>query len=135
MILVPTRSLRCVDKLFFSDHRASTVGTSGKFFFSLPSLSFSLSIRFPLLFLSLFASLLIHRTYFSFCLFLHLVFSIFFYFSQFSFLSFSLLFLFLPFIFSISHLDYINPMVQKWGKLPPTFLQCHLSLIFFSLFS
>ena len=41
------------------------------------------------------------------------------YLSHFFILSFSRLFLFLPFLFSISHLDCINRMVQKWGKHPP----------------
>ena len=43
------------------------------------------------------------------------------------FLSFSLFFLFLVSFPSFSHLDCINWMVQKWGKLPPTFLHytCH----------
>ena len=75
--------------------------------FSLISLIFSLSFSpFTSLFL-----ILIHRIFLFF----------------FPFLSFFLIFLFLPFLFSISHLDCINRMVQKWGKLPPTFLHCHLS--------
>ena len=47
--------------------------------------------------------------------------------------------LFLPFLFSISLFYYHQPMVQKWGKLPPTFLNCLLSssqiFLIFSLFS
>ena len=113
-------------------------------FVSLSPLSLSLSLfdffssSSPIFYSSPPFSFLIHRTYFYFCLFPHLIFSfsnfsIFFNFSHFSFLSSSLLFLFLHFLFSTSHLDCINRMVKKWGKLPPTFLLCHLSLSHFFL--
>ena len=136
--LVPKRSSRCVDRLFFSNRRASTFRMLGKspFLFLSPlSLSVSLPDFFSFLplfasltFFLLFSSFLIHRTY-PF-LFAHTLFPFPFLF-LFSFIfsshSFSLIFLFLPFLFSISHLDCINRMVEKWGKLPPTFLHCHLS--------
>ena len=100
------------------------------YFVSSPSLLFA-SPSFLLFFFLSFSPFLIHRT--SFLLFAPISFSHFLisHFSLisliFSFLSFSLLFLFLLFLFSISHLDCINRMVQKWGKLPPSFLHCHLS--------
>ena len=57
MILVPTRSSRCVDQLFFSDRQAPTVGTLGKSpFFSLSPFSLSLSVCFFLSFIFCFLS-------------------------------------------------------------------------------
>ena len=95
------------------------------FCFSLPFLSLSIRFLFfppPVCFPSFFFFFLLLSLYFLF-LFSLIV----------SSLSFSLIFLFLHFLFSISHLDCINSMVQKWGKLPHTFLHCHLSsLPFFS---
>ena len=114
---------------------------------------FSLSIRFspslmfasPPFFLSFLSPFLIPRT--SLLWFFLLLISFSFY--IFSFLSFSLLFLFLfsfffsspflHFLFSIYIFYYHQPNVPKVGKLPPTFLHCHLSssqffFIFISFF-
>ena len=118
-------------------------------FLFLSPLYLSLSIRFlffPVCFPSFsffflsFSLFLIHQTSFllyapiSFSHFLIFSFLLFLSFLIFLlFLSFSLFFHFLRFLFSISHFDCINRMVQKWGKLPPTFLHCHLSSLPFSL--
>ena len=112
------------------------------FFFSLPLLfvSPSLFLLFPPSFFSSLFHFLIHPNFPSLvCSPSHFFFIFHFLFSLiFSFLSFSLLF---SFIFSFLSLFFIiiNRMVQKWGKLPPTFLHCHLSssqiIFIFSLFS
>ena len=125
------------------DHR--NAGKISFFLFLSPlSLSLSLSIRFPLILSCL---LPLYLFFFPFLHFLSTEhpsflfappshFHIFSFIIFLLFLSFSLLFLFLHFLFSISHLDCINRMFQKWGKLPPTFFHCHLSsLPFFLLIS
>ena len=130
-----------MDRLFFSDPRAPTVGTLVKSLFFFSSLSFSLSLSLSLylslslsirsLPLFLFFSFLIHRTSFSPCLFLshfsfHFPFSL--------FLSFSHLFIcffsFLLLLASPTHMDQVgetSPHFPPWQVVITTFF----FLIFF----
>ena len=103
-------------------------------FVSLSFLSLSLSLSDSFSILSLFASL---PFLLSFCFFLFLPSlpyplnsTLFVCYNSFSHFFFSL---FLHFLFSLLFWIAINCMVQKWGKLPPTFLLCHLSSPPFSL--
>ena len=103
------------------------------FFLSLYPISFPppLLFCFPLPHFSF----LIHQTYFSFCLFPHLIFSFFSYFSQFPF--FHLLLYLFFFIFSFLHLIWIasTEWSKSGGNFPPlsSIATCH-SHIFFLIF-
>ena len=137
MILVPTSSLRCVDKLFFSDHRASTIGTSGNFFFSLPSLSLSLysfssSFSLPVCFSSyppnlLFFLFVSPSRFLNFLLFLSIFLS--FIFSSISFSSFYLFYF--PFGLHQSN----GPKVGETSPhFPPMPLVTHIFFLIFMIF-
>ena len=130
---IELRQSKCRENLYFFYFSPLLSLSLSLYLISSPSL-LSSSPHFLFFFLS-FSPFLIHRTSFLFVC-SHLIFSFFSFLLFLLFLSFSLIFLFLPFLFSISHLDCINQMVQKLGKLPPTFLHFHLlSPPFFLLIS